>query len=82
MTIIREEIRCISPKKGMKINLDTYCSWSHIVKKAGTFSSDWKHERILYLYETVDEFKLLCVECVKKELKAINEEIESSQNIS
>ena len=55
---------------------------AHIVKKADTFSSDWKHERILYLYETVDEFKLLCVEWVKKELKAIDEEIESSQNIS
>ena len=61
-----KEIRCISPKKGMKINLDTYCSCSHCKKKADTISSDGKHERILYPYETVDEFKLLCIECVKK----------------
>jgi len=62
----------------MKINLDIYCSCSHCKKKADTISYDGKHERILCPYETVDEFKLLCIECVKKELKVINEEIESS----
>ena len=71
-----------STKKGMKINIDKYCSCSHCEKKAGTYSSNGKHEIILYPYETVDEFKLLCIECVKKELKAINKEIESNQNIS
>lgn len=61
----------------MNIDLDTYCSCSHCGKKAETNPSMGNNESILYPYETRHDFMLLCIECVKKELKKINEEIDS-----
>lgn len=64
----------------MKIDLNTYCSCSHCGEKAGTNKSMGKFERILYPYETQSDFMLLCIECVKRELKLINSEIETQDD--
>lgn len=56
----------------MNIDLDTYSCCSHCGQKAGINESKEKYECELYPYESKDEFKLLCIECVKKELNQIN----------
>ena len=61
----------------MKIDLNAYCSCSHCGEKAGSYRSMGKYERELFPYESTNDFKLLCIECVKKELKLINSEIET-----
>ncbi len=64
----------------MKIDLDTYCSCSHCGVKATTSDSSDKFQRELYPYETENDFMLLCIDCVKKELKLINSELEAKEH--
>lgn len=53
----------------MDINLDTYCSCSHCGQKAGTVRAIGKYVVELYPYENEGEMKLLCISCMKEELK-------------
>ena len=53
----------------MDINLDTYCSCSNCGQKAGSIRAIGKYVVELYPYVNEGEMKLLCISCMKEELK-------------
>ncbi len=53
----------------MDINLDAYCSCSHCGQKAGSVRAVGKYIVELYPHEKENGLELLCISCIKEELK-------------